>query len=100
MVRPKWLCRLNSRLASGSLFIPRGLIGGVRTLEMDNGITKFVPCSCFLLKPTLRSCSSFRDGVVLVWHDEDISNTKCQDTKPAVRALSHSAVVAPLTAEY
>ncbi|KDQ13712.1 hypothetical protein BOTBODRAFT_175417 [Botryobasidium botryosum FD-172 SS1] len=39
-----------------------GLISGVRTLEMDNGITK--------------------DGAVIVWHDEDISSTKCQDTKP------------------
>lgn len=40
-----------------------GLINGVRTLELDNGITK--------------------DGVVVVWHDEDIQKEKCSDTKPA-----------------
>ncbi|KAJ3567154.1 hypothetical protein NP233_g6556 [Leucocoprinus birnbaumii] len=40
-----------------------GLINGVTTLEMDNGLTK--------------------DGVVVVWHDEQILPTKCKDTKPA-----------------
>jgi len=40
-----------------------GLIHGATTLELDNGITK--------------------DGVVVVWHDEDIMATKCQDTTPA-----------------
>lgn len=39
------------------------LMDGVTTLELDNGITK--------------------DGVVMVWHDEEISATKCSDTKPA-----------------
>ncbi|KAJ8091681.1 hypothetical protein PM082_020916 [Marasmius tenuissimus] len=40
-----------------------GLIDGVTTLELDNGITK--------------------DGAVIVWHDENIVGTKCQDTSPA-----------------
>ncbi|KII93720.1 hypothetical protein PLICRDRAFT_101113 [Plicaturopsis crispa FD-325 SS-3] len=40
-----------------------GLIDGATTLEMDNGITK--------------------DGVVIVWHDEEIVDFKCQDTSPA-----------------
>jgi len=40
-----------------------GLIDGVTTLELDNGITK--------------------DGVVVVWHDEEIVASKCQDTAPA-----------------
>ncbi|KAL9715819.1 hypothetical protein Ac2012v2_000261 [Leucoagaricus gongylophorus] len=40
----------------------RGLANGVTTLEMDNGLTK--------------------DGVVVVWHDEQILPTKCQDTQP------------------
>ncbi|ESK98229.1 glycerophosphoryl diester phosphodiesterase [Moniliophthora roreri MCA 2997] len=39
------------------------LIDGSTTLELDNGITK--------------------DGVVVVWHDEDIVPRKCRDTKPA-----------------
>jgi len=38
------------------------LIDGATTLELDNGITK--------------------DGVVVVWHDEDIQVKKCQDTIP------------------
>ncbi|KAF9452569.1 PLC-like phosphodiesterase [Macrolepiota fuliginosa MF-IS2] len=42
----------------------RGLLNGVTSLEMDNGITK--------------------DGVVVVWHDEQILDTKCKDTKPVV----------------
>ncbi|KAF9458356.1 PLC-like phosphodiesterase [Collybia nuda] len=42
-----------------------GMIDGVNTLEMDNGITK--------------------DGVVVVWHDEFIDPTKCRDTKPAFK---------------
>ena len=42
----------------------RGLIDGATTLELDNGIT--------------------RDGKVVVWHDEDIMASKCQDTSPAV----------------
>ena len=47
------------------MYIPyRGLINGVTSLEMDNGITK--------------------DGHVVVWHDEDIDPTKCNDTKPAI----------------
>jgi len=40
-----------------------GLIDGVKTLEMDNGITK--------------------DGVVVVWHDMFIPPEKCEDTAPA-----------------
>ncbi|KAG9223108.1 hypothetical protein PLEOSDRAFT_1074827 [Pleurotus ostreatus PC15] len=40
-----------------------GLINGAETLELDNGVTK--------------------DGVVVVWHDEDIEPAKCVDTKPA-----------------
>ncbi|KAI0690713.1 PLC-like phosphodiesterase [Cytidiella melzeri] len=40
-----------------------GLIDGATTLELDNGITK--------------------DGVVVVWHDENITPEKCVDTKPA-----------------
>ncbi|TDL28770.1 PLC-like phosphodiesterase [Rickenella mellea] len=40
-----------------------GLIDGATTLELDNGITK--------------------DGVVVVWHDENIVHTKCSDTSPA-----------------
>ncbi|KAJ7693668.1 PLC-like phosphodiesterase [Mycena rosella] len=43
-----------------------GLIDGVTTLELDNGVTK--------------------DGVVVVWHDEEILSTKCQDTEPAFLA--------------
>ncbi|KAF9270547.1 PLC-like phosphodiesterase [Marasmius fiardii PR-910] len=39
------------------------LIDGATTLELDNGVTK--------------------DGVVVVWHDEDILATKCRDTVPA-----------------
>jgi len=39
-----------------------GLIDGVTTLELDNGITK--------------------DGHVIVWHDEEITPEKCQDTQP------------------
>jgi glycerophosphoryl diester phosphodiesterase len=39
-----------------------GLILGATTLEMDNGITK--------------------DGVVVVWHDEEIKAEKCVDTMP------------------
>ncbi|KAJ7919062.1 PLC-like phosphodiesterase [Mycena leptocephala] len=41
-----------------------GLIDGATTLELDNGITK--------------------DGVVVVWHDEEILSSKCQDTAPAI----------------
>ncbi|KAI0762738.1 PLC-like phosphodiesterase [Fomes fomentarius] len=41
-----------------------GLIDGASTLELDNGITK--------------------DGHVVVWHDEEITSAKCQDTQPAV----------------
>ncbi|KAJ6627298.1 PLC-like phosphodiesterase [Mycena sp. CBHHK59/15] len=40
-----------------------GLIDGATTLELDNGVTK--------------------DGVVVVWHDEEILSAKCQDTSPA-----------------
>ncbi|KAH6917974.1 PLC-like phosphodiesterase [Coprinopsis sp. MPI-PUGE-AT-0042] len=40
-----------------------GLIDGVTTLELDNGLTK--------------------DGVVVVWHDEAITADKCKDTAPA-----------------
>ncbi|KAI0803032.1 PLC-like phosphodiesterase [Irpex lacteus] len=40
-----------------------GLIDGATTLELDNGITK--------------------DGVVVVWHDENITPEKCIDTAPA-----------------
>ncbi|EKM60765.1 uncharacterized protein PHACADRAFT_110455 [Phanerochaete carnosa HHB-10118-sp] len=40
-----------------------GLIDGATTLEMDNGITK--------------------DGVVVVWHDENVTEEKCKDTAPA-----------------
>lgn len=39
-----------------------GLIDGVSTLELDNGLTK--------------------DGVVIVWHDEAIPAEKCKDTSP------------------
>ncbi|KAF8649746.1 hypothetical protein AX16_005516 [Volvariella volvacea WC 439] len=39
-----------------------GMIDGATTMEMDNGITK--------------------DGVVVVWHDENITGDKCQDTAP------------------
>ncbi|KAG8681569.1 hypothetical protein FRC08_015549 [Ceratobasidium sp. 394] len=42
-----------------------GLIYGVTTLEMDNGVTK--------------------DGHVIVWHDESIDPTKCKDTKPVTQ---------------
>jgi len=42
-----------------------GLIDGVKTLEMDNGITK--------------------DGVVVVWHDMVIPPEKCEDTSPAFK---------------
>jgi len=38
------------------------LIDGATTLELDNGVTK--------------------DGVVVVWHDEEIQARKCQDTLP------------------
>ncbi|KAH8086641.1 PLC-like phosphodiesterase [Cristinia sonorae] len=41
-----------------------GLIDGATTLELDNGITK--------------------DGVVVVWHDEEITAEKCIDTAPVV----------------
>jgi glycerophosphoryl diester phosphodiesterase len=40
-----------------------GMVNGARTLELDNGITK--------------------DGVVVVWHDEEITSEKCLDTAPA-----------------
>ncbi|KZT06275.1 PLC-like phosphodiesterase [Laetiporus sulphureus 93-53] len=40
-----------------------GLIDGATTLELDNGITK--------------------DGVVVVWHDENMTPAKCKDTIPA-----------------
>ncbi|GLB36465.1 putative PLC-like phosphodiesterase [Lyophyllum shimeji] len=40
-----------------------GMIDGVKTLELDNGITK--------------------DGVVVVWHDMHIPPEKCEDTSPA-----------------
>jgi len=42
-----------------------GLIDGVTSLELDNGLTK--------------------DGVVVVWHDEDIEPAKCSDTQPAFK---------------
>ncbi|KAF8905444.1 PLC-like phosphodiesterase [Gymnopilus junonius] len=42
-----------------------GLIDGVTTLELDNGITK--------------------DGVVVVWHDEEITAAKCNDTAPVTK---------------
>src|ERR1700683_1949957 len=48
----------------------RGLISGATTLELDNGIT--------------------RDGEVIVWHDEDIMKSKCQDTSPAVGPYLHA----------
>ncbi|KAG2023593.1 glycerophosphoryl diester phosphodiesterase [Coprinopsis cinerea AmutBmut pab1-1] len=41
------------------------LLDGATTLELDNGITK--------------------DGVPVVWHDEEISAEKCRDTAPAFR---------------
>ncbi|KAK0198534.1 PLC-like phosphodiesterase [Armillaria mellea] len=43
-----------------------GLIHGAKTLELDNGITK-----------------ASQDGVVVVWHDENIIAEKCLDTAPA-----------------
>ncbi|KDR84848.1 hypothetical protein GALMADRAFT_233276 [Galerina marginata CBS 339.88] len=42
-----------------------GLIDGVTTLELDNGITK--------------------DGTVIVWHDEEITAEKCNDTAPVTK---------------
>jgi len=42
-----------------------GLIDGVTTLELDNGITK--------------------DGVVIAWHDEELTSDKCQDTQPVFK---------------
>ncbi|EAU93188.2 glycerophosphoryl diester phosphodiesterase [Coprinopsis cinerea okayama7 len=42
----------------------RALLDGATTLELDNGITK--------------------DGVPVVWHDEEISAEKCRDTAPAL----------------
>ncbi|EMD41560.1 hypothetical protein CERSUDRAFT_41625, partial [Gelatoporia subvermispora B] len=39
-----------------------GLIDGAATLELDNGITK--------------------DGVVVVWHDQEVTPAKCLDTAP------------------
>lgn len=30
---------------------------------------------------------SIQDGVVVVWHDENITPQKCLDTEPAVRGL-------------
>jgi len=41
-----------------------GLILGATTLELDSGITK--------------------DGVVIVWHDNEIKTEKCVDTKPVI----------------
>ncbi|PPQ92707.1 hypothetical protein CVT25_014014 [Psilocybe cyanescens] len=43
-----------------------GLINGAVTLELDNGITK--------------------DGAVIVWHDEEISSNKCNDTRPVTKS--------------
>ncbi|GJJ09506.1 hypothetical protein Clacol_003729 [Clathrus columnatus] len=40
-----------------------GLIEGATTLELDNGITK--------------------DGVVIIWHDQEVTPSKCRDTAPA-----------------
>ncbi|THH05134.1 hypothetical protein EW145_g5014 [Phellinidium pouzarii] len=67
---PAKLCMVNSFIPSTAidsayllLFTSRGLIDGATTLELDNGITE--------------------DGVVVVWHDEEIVPQKCRDTKPA-----------------
>ena len=58
------------------------MINGAKTLEMDNGITKVhtshMDCDTkYLTDPGLQ------DGVVVVWHDENIVPEKCQDTSPA-----------------
>jgi len=42
-----------------------GMIDGVTTLELDNGVTK--------------------DRHVIVWHDENILDSKCRDTAPAFK---------------
>ncbi|KAF9535471.1 PLC-like phosphodiesterase, partial [Crepidotus variabilis] len=47
-----------------------GLIDGVTTLELDNGISK--------------AKLYYLDGVVIVWHDEEITPDKCTDTIPVV----------------
>jgi hypothetical protein len=58
----------------------RGLIDGVTTLELDNGITKVLLLVIFSMAKT----QSRQDGVVIVWHDEEITPEKCIDTAPIV----------------
>jgi len=65
----------------------RGLIDGVTTLELDNGITKVLLLVLFSTAKT----QSRQDGVVIVWHDEEVTPEKCIDTAPVVcRILSSS----------
>ncbi|KZV92499.1 PLC-like phosphodiesterase, partial [Exidia glandulosa HHB12029] len=49
------------------------LINGATTLELDNGISK--------------------DGAVVVWHDEEITDEKCRDTAPVLVLTPASSYV-------
>ena len=61
----------------------RGLILGATTLELDSGITKVnilaIPSGISYL-----TLDTTQDGVVVVWHDDEIKAEKCVDTKPVV----------------
>lgn len=61
----------------------RGLILGATTLELDNGITK---ADIFAIPSRISylTLDTIQDGVVVVWHDNEIRAEKCIDTKPVV----------------
>ncbi|KAG6866867.1 hypothetical protein C0991_008803 [Blastosporella zonata] len=57
-----------------------GMISGVKTLELDNGITKVL-----LIQHRRPSATHppYKDGVVILFHDQAIPSEKCQDVAPA-----------------
>lgn len=61
----------------------RGLILGATTLELDNGITK-VDIFAIPSRISYLTLDTIQDGVVVVWHDNEIRAEKCIDTKPVV----------------
>ena len=65
-------------------------MNGVKTLELDNGITKVR-----ILTLAFSTYFNFKtqDGAVIVWHDESIDGTKCADTEPVVRVYASSILV-------
>ena len=83
------ISHINARQGFCSSVFCRGLIDGASTLELDNGITKVTSLhySCmWWIRMELQ------DGVVVVWHDENITPQKCRDTVPVVSCPSLTVV--------